>query len=158
MEKYKILQRCFGYSRFRPGQEELIDGILQGRDVFGIMPTGGGKSICYQVPALLLPGITLVISPLISLMHDQVLSLISVGIPAAYINSSLNSSQVQAVYRNERSCHRHHPHRRACLHDLLCHRQHHVKDHCRHAGLHALQHERNRRIVLKQRIKHRNDR
>ena len=102
MEKYKILQRCFGYSRFRPGQEELIDGILQGRDVFGIMPTGGGKSICYQVPALLLPGTTLVISPLISLMHDQVLSLISVGIPAAYINSSLNSSQVQAVYRNLR--------------------------------------------------------
>lgn len=100
MDKYTILQRCYGYSAFRPGQEELIDGVLNGSDVFGIMPTGGGKSICYQVPALLLPGVTLVISPLISLMHDQVLSLKSVGIPAAYINSTLSYAQHQAVYRN----------------------------------------------------------
>jgi ATP-dependent DNA helicase RecQ len=100
MEKYEILERCYGYTAFRPGQEELIDGVLQGRDVFGIMPTGGGKSLCYQIPGLLLPGITLVISPLISLMRDQVLSLKSVGVPAAYINSTLTGPQVRTVYRN----------------------------------------------------------
>lgn len=100
MDKFEILERCFGYTAFRPGQEELIDGALSGRDVFGIMPTGGGKSICYQVPALLLPGITLVISPLISLMRDQVMALKAAGVPAAYINSSLNGAQMQAVYRN----------------------------------------------------------
>ena len=77
-----------------------MDGVLGGRDVFGIMPTGGGKSLCYQVPALLLPGITLVISPLISLMRDQVLALKAAGIPAAYINSTLSSAQMQVVYRN----------------------------------------------------------
>ena len=100
MEKYQILSQYFGYSRFRPGQDKLIDGLLSGRDVFGIMPTGGGKSICYQVPALMLPGITLVISPLISLMRDQVLTLKAMGIPAAYINSTLSSQQIQLVYRN----------------------------------------------------------
>ncbi|MBO7252640.1 MAG: DNA helicase RecQ [Oscillospiraceae bacterium] len=98
--KQQVLQRVFGYSQFRPGQEALIDGILGGRDVFGIMPTGGGKSMCYQLPAMLLPGITLVISPLISLMLDQVLALKSAGVPAAFINSTLNAAQVQAVYRN----------------------------------------------------------
>ena len=100
MEKREILERYFGYGEFRPGQEELINGILAGRDVFGIMPTGGGKSICYQVPALMLPGITLVVSPLISLMRDQVLALKAAGVPAAYINSTLNTAQMQAVYRN----------------------------------------------------------
>ena len=100
MDKYEILQRCYGYTAFRSGQEELIDGILQGKDAFGIMPTGGGKSICYQVPALLLPGVTLVVSPLISLMRDQVLALKSAGIPAAYINSTLTGSQMRTVYRN----------------------------------------------------------
>lgn len=100
MKKREILERYFGYREFRPGQEDLIDGILAGRDVFGIMPTGGGKSICYQVPALMLPGITLVVSPLISLMRDQVLALKTVGIPAAYINSTLNAAQMQTVYRN----------------------------------------------------------
>ena len=83
MTKYEILERFYGYSRFRPGQEELIDGILAGRDAFGIMPTGGGKSVCYQIPAMLLPGITLVVSPLISLMRDQVMALKAMGIPAA---------------------------------------------------------------------------
>ena len=100
MDKFEILQRCYGYASFRPGQEELIDGVLQGRDVFGIMPTGGGKSLCYQIPALLLPGITLVVSPLISLMRDQVLALKSVGVPAAYINSTLTGPQIRTVYRN----------------------------------------------------------
>ena len=100
MEKIELLQRYFGYGQFRPGQEELVDGILTGRDVFGIMPTGGGKSICYQLPGLMLPGVTLVISPLISLMHDQVMALKAAGIPGAYINSSLTFPQLRAVYRN----------------------------------------------------------
>lgn len=100
MDKNEVLQRIFGYSQFRPGQEKLIDGILSGRDVFGIMPTGGGKSMCYQIPALMLSGITLVVSPLISLMRDQVMALKAAGVPAAYINSTLNGAQIQAVYRN----------------------------------------------------------
>lgn len=100
MDKEELLQRIFGYSEFRPGQEELINAVLAGRDVFGIMPTGGGKSMCYQLPALMLPGITLVISPLISLMWDQVMALKAVGVSAAFINSSLTGPQVQAVYRN----------------------------------------------------------
>ena len=85
MEKAELLQRVFGYGEFRPGQEDLIDGVLSGRDVFGVMPTGGGKSMCYQLPALMLPGITLVVSPLISLMQDQVMALKSAGISGAYI-------------------------------------------------------------------------
>ena len=100
MNKFEILERYFGYSQFRPGQEALIDGVLSGRDVFGIMPTGGGKSVCYQVPALMMRGITFVISPLISLMRDQVMALKGMGIPAAYINSTLNAEQMRAVYRN----------------------------------------------------------
>ena len=100
MEKQELLRRVFGYNAFRPGQEGLIDGVLSGRDVFGIMPTGGGKSMCYQIPALMLPGITFVVSPLISLMRDQVTALKAAGVPAAYINSTLTGPQVQAVYRN----------------------------------------------------------
>lgn len=100
--KQEILSRYFGYTGFRGGQEELIDAQLSGRDAFGIMPTGGGKSLCYQIPAVILPGITLVISPLISLMRDQVLALKSAGIPAAYINSSLTMEQIRRVYQNLR--------------------------------------------------------
>ena len=100
MNKNELLYRIFGYDHFRPGQEKLIDAVLSNRDVFGIMPTGGGKSICYQIPALMLPGITFVISPLISLMQDQVAALKTAGIPAAYINSTLSGPLVQAVYRN----------------------------------------------------------
>ena len=103
MDKLTVLRDYFGYPAFRPGQEELIDSILSGRDVFGIMPTGGGKSLCYQVPALLLPGVTLVVSPLISLMHDQVLALKKAGVPAAYINSTLSVEQMRTVFANIRA-------------------------------------------------------
>ena len=101
-KKLEVLSRYFGYTQFRGAQEELIDAVLSGRDVLGVMPTGGGKSLCYQIPALLLPGITLVISPLISLMQDQVLALKSVGVPAAYLNSSLSLEQQSLVLRNLR--------------------------------------------------------
>lgn len=94
MTKHEALKKYFGYDTFREGQETLVDSILAGQDVLGIMPTGAGKSICYQVPALLLPGITLVISPLISLMKDQVQALNGAGIHAAFINSSLSETQI----------------------------------------------------------------
>lgn len=99
MDIYKILKKYFGYDSFRQGQELLINAILSGRDVLGIMPTGAGKSLCYQVPALMLPGITIVISPLISLMKDQVRGLNEAGVHAAYINSSLSEGQIRkALY------------------------------------------------------------
>ena len=94
MNAAELLKKYFGYDSFREGQREVIDAILSGRDALAVMPTGAGKSICYQVPALLLPGLTLVISPLISLMQDQVKSLNGVGIHAAFINSSLTEAQI----------------------------------------------------------------
>lgn len=100
MDKLKVLKDVFGYSSFRDGQEEIIDNILAGRDVFGIMPTGGGKSICFQVPALMLDGITLVVSPLISLMKDQVATLVQSGVRAAYLNSSLTFRQYNKALEN----------------------------------------------------------
>ena len=103
MDKLSVLHDYFGYTTFRDGQERLIDAILSGRDAFGIMPTGGGKSLCYQVPSVLFPGLTFVISPLISLMRDQVLALKEVGISAAYINSTLSSEQMRTVFSNIRS-------------------------------------------------------
>lgn len=92
-DKYGILKQYFGYDSFREGQEQLIDALLAGQDAFGIMPTGAGKSICYQVPALLFPGVTIVVSPLISLMKDQVTQLNEAGIYAAFLNSSLSQTQ-----------------------------------------------------------------
>lgn len=100
MTKMEALKKYFGYDSFRSGQEILVDGILSGRDTLGIMPTGAGKSLCYQIPALILPGTTLVVSPLISLMKDQVTTLNQAGIHAAYLNSSLTPGQYQTALRN----------------------------------------------------------
>lgn len=102
MTPSEILKQYFGYDEFREGQVEIIDAVMRGRDVLGIMPTGAGKSLCYQVPAMLLPGAALIVSPLISLMRDQVQALKANGIPAAYINSSLTVSQVRQVTANAR--------------------------------------------------------
>lgn len=94
-----ILKKFYGYSSFRKGQESIIDEIVNGNDVLAIMPTGGGKSICYQVPAILLDGITVVISPLISLMKDQVDAIQNIGIGADYINSSLSNIEIENIYK-----------------------------------------------------------
>lgn len=102
MDKADALRRYFGHNSFRPGQETLVDGILSGRDVLGIMPTGGGKSLCYQIPALLLPGLTLVVSPLISLMRDQVAALSAAGIPAAFLNSAQSMEENREVWQGVR--------------------------------------------------------
>lgn len=92
------LRKYFGYESFRPGQAELINAILEGRDVLGVMPTGSGKSVCYQIPSLLLHGITIVISPLISLMRDQVDGANEIGIPAAFINTTQTPDEQQRVF------------------------------------------------------------
>ena len=99
MDKYEALQKFFGHSAFREGQEEIVDKILSGRDCLCVMPTGAGKSLCYQVPALMQSGTVIVISPLISLMQWQVSDLIENGISAAYINSSLESSEYFDICR-----------------------------------------------------------
>jgi len=99
LDKNAILSQYFGYCQFREGQAELIDNILAGRDVLGIMPTGSGKSLCFQIPALMQKGITLVVSPLISLMKDQVSALVQAGVRAAYLNSSLTPGQQVEVLR-----------------------------------------------------------
>lgn len=99
MDKNSVLKEYFGYFSFREGQEELIDAILQRRDSLGIMPTGAGKSVCFQVPALLFEGVTLVVSPLVSLMKDQVNALTQCGIKSAYINATLTEKQHEAVMK-----------------------------------------------------------
>ena len=91
MDKLKLLKEVFGHPNFRPGQEQAVDALLSGRDILAVMPTGAGKSVCYQLPALMREGITLVISPLISLMQDQSLSLSQNGVSAAFINSTLST-------------------------------------------------------------------
>ncbi|WOC32439.1 MULTISPECIES: DNA helicase RecQ [Caproicibacterium] len=100
VDKAKVLKEYFGYDKFRTGQEEVVDALLAGQDVLAVMPTGAGKSVCFQVPALLLPGITLVVSPLISLMQDQVRELVEAGVPAAYLNSALTDAQYAHALRN----------------------------------------------------------
>ena len=97
MDKNSVLKEYFGYFSFRESQEELIDAILGGRDAIGIMPTGAGKSVCFQIPALIFEGVTLVVSPLISLMKDQVNALVQCGVRAAYINATLTEKQLDAV-------------------------------------------------------------
>ena len=102
LDKYDILKKYFGYTAFRDGQDKLIDSILCGKDVLGVMPTGAGKSLCFQVPTLMMKGVTIVVSPLISLMKDQVTNLVQQGVNAAYINRSLTSAQYQKVLENTR--------------------------------------------------------
>jgi ATP-dependent DNA helicase RecQ len=107
LNKFDILKTYFGYKKFRPGQEEVIDAVLAGRDVLAVMPTGAGKSLCYQIPALLLEGLTLVISPLISLMKDQVNALQDAGVPAAFLNSSLSPDEyTETIFRAVRGDYR----------------------------------------------------
>src|SRR5271167_3502449 len=97
------LRDRFGLERFRAGQREVIERVLGGRDVLCVMPTGGGKSLCYQLPALLLPGVTLVISPLIALMKDQVDRLRKLGISAVALNSTLTYAETRALIRRART-------------------------------------------------------
>ena len=97
---YAVLKSVFGYDALRSGQQPLVEAVLDGRDALGIMPTGAGKSLCFQLPALCLPGITLVVSPLISLMRDQVMSLVQQGVAAAYLNSSLTPGQYAKATAN----------------------------------------------------------
>ena len=99
---HSILKKVFGYDSFRPGQEEIVSRLLAGQDVLAGMPTGAGKSICYQVPALLLPGITIVVSPLVSLMKDQVGALVQAGVAAAFLNNSLTDNQKALMLRRAR--------------------------------------------------------
>ncbi|HEY8965571.1 MAG TPA: RecQ family ATP-dependent DNA helicase, partial [Candidatus Methylacidiphilales bacterium] len=94
-----VLKEVFGYDTFRPLQEEIVGEILAGRDALALLPTGGGKSLCFQLPALLLPGLTVVVSPLIALMKDQVDSLVASGVAATYINSTLESNEARERFR-----------------------------------------------------------
>ena len=99
MEKLAALKQYFGHSAFRPGQETMVDALLSGRDAFGVMPTGAGKSVCYQVPAVVMEGMALVVSPLVSLMADQVRAVQEAGIRGAYLNSTLTPGQQAEVLR-----------------------------------------------------------
>src|SRR6266446_5788670 len=96
---YPTLKQSFGFDSFRPLQEEIIGDALAGRDVFALLPTGGGKSLCFQLPALLRPGLTLVVSPLIALMKDQVDALSASGIPATYLNSAIDAGEARVRLR-----------------------------------------------------------
>ncbi|MFR4519725.1 MAG: DEAD/DEAH box helicase, partial [Fusobacterium sp.] len=97
-EALKLLKQIYGYDSFRKGQSHIISSVLNRRDTLGVMSTGGGKSICYQIPALIFPGITLVISPLISLMKDQVDALKILGVNSLYINSTLTKAEIYSSF------------------------------------------------------------
>lgn len=99
----RVLARYYGYQDFRPGQSTLVDAILSGRDALGVMPTGAGKSLCYQIPGIMLPGLAIVVSPLVSLMGDQVRSLIEAGVRGSYLNSTLTPGQQRTVMRRARA-------------------------------------------------------
>src|SRR3954465_15450097 len=99
MELHGALKKYFGYEAFRPLQAEIIQDALAGRDVFALLPTGGGKSLCFQLPALLREGLTLVVSPLIALMKDQVDSLTASGIPATFLNSANDATEARSRLR-----------------------------------------------------------
>ncbi|MDR1788422.1 MAG: DNA helicase RecQ [Treponema sp.] len=101
-DKYAVLRDYFGFTDFRPGQDGVIDAIMAGRDVLAVMPTGAGKSLCYQIPALMLPGLTVVVSPLISLMKDQVQALQDAGVAAVFLNSSLSQAEYADALRRVR--------------------------------------------------------
>ena len=103
MTPHDVLKKYFGYDAFRGGQDEVICAVLGGRDAMAVMPTGAGKSLCYQVPALMMDGVALVVSPLISLMRDQVMALVANGVAAAFINSSLTDAQTARVFSNARA-------------------------------------------------------
>lgn len=102
MQAQETLRKYFGHEAFRPGQEVMVNALTHHRDALGVMPTGAGKSMCYQVPALMMPGVAIVISPLISLMADQVAALKSAGVPAAYLNSSLTPRQMELAMQRAR--------------------------------------------------------
>lgn len=95
-QAYQVLQETYGFTEFKTGQKEVIEKVLQGKDTLAIMPTGGGKSLCYQIPSLVFEGVTIVVSPLISLMKDQVDALTELGIPATYLNSTLTAVEMNA--------------------------------------------------------------
>src|SRR5438445_2558700 len=95
-----LLKQSFGFASFRPLQEEMIRDALSGRDVFALLPTGGGKSLCFQLPALVSPGLTVVVSPLISLMKDQVDALTASGVAATFLNSSLKADEARERLRS----------------------------------------------------------
>ena len=99
-ELAQALQKHFGFSSFRPNQEQIVQAILDGRDVFAALPTGGGKSLCYQLPALMREGLTVVVSPLIALMKDQVDAARENGIPAAFLNSTLSPDEAKTTWRS----------------------------------------------------------
>src|SRR5215217_4719031 len=101
----KILQTVFGYDVFRHNQQEIVEHVLAGNDAVVLMPTGGGKSLCYQVPALCLPGVTIVVSPLIALMKDQVDALTANGVSAAFLNSTLSNADQAAVFKQLKAGH-----------------------------------------------------
>ncbi|RXA85531.1 DEAD/DEAH box helicase, partial [Enterococcus faecalis] len=103
MDPQTVLKSNFGYDTFRPGQARVIDAVLHRQNVLAIMPTGGGKSLCYQIPALMQSGLTLVVSPLISLMKDQVDTLVDNGIPATFINSTLDYMEINERFAAARN-------------------------------------------------------